>query len=114
MAALSPKPRLDAAGRTLRLGRRNGSSARCRRASIASQRRLALGLRALESLSPAATLARGYAIVSGKSDGSVITDSASVSAGAELDVRLARGQLAVTVDAAHDTRSRAARMKQST
>jgi exodeoxyribonuclease VII large subunit len=62
-----------------------------------TQQRLKLTSRALESLSPLATLERGYAIVT-DAGGKVLTDSAAVVRGAALDVRLARGSLTATVD----------------
>ena len=60
--------------------------------------RLTLADRSLNSLSPLATLDRGYAIVSRQEDGSVVTDSSGVSRGTGIDVALARGRLAATVD----------------
>jgi exodeoxyribonuclease VII large subunit len=49
-------------------------------------------------LSPLATLERGYAIVTGPG-GKVLVDSGAVQRGSAIDVRLARGGLAATVDA---------------
>jgi len=63
-----------------------------------TQQRFKLASRALTSLSPLATLERGYAIVT-QADGKVLTDSGTVARGAAIDVRLARGGLAATVDA---------------
>jgi exodeoxyribonuclease VII large subunit len=63
-----------------------------------TKQRLMLADRALVSLSPLATLQRGYAIVQRREDGGVVTDSAAVTAGARVDVRLARGSFAATVD----------------
>lgn len=60
--------------------------------------RLTLAERALTSLSPLATLDRGYAIVSRQDDGSVVTDSATTGPGTTIDVSLARGRLAATVN----------------
>jgi exodeoxyribonuclease VII large subunit len=98
IAALDPKPRLAAAA-----ARCEWTAQRLERAVAARleslQSRLALARRALESLDPLATLARGYAIVSRAADGGVVTDSASVARGTAIDVRLARGRLAATVDA---------------
>src|SRR4029077_16280452 len=51
----------------------------------------------LFALSPAATLARGYAIVQ-QADSSVVRSAAAVSAGEQLSVRFAEDQLSVTVD----------------
>jgi exodeoxyribonuclease VII large subunit len=73
---------------------------RLRQAALSSlearRNRLRLAARALATLSPLATLERGYAIVS-TGHGSVIRDSDSAPAGTDLEVRLARGQLKVTV-----------------
>jgi exodeoxyribonuclease VII large subunit len=62
-----------------------------------TQQRLKLASRALQSLSPLATLERGYAIVT-SADGKVLTDSGAVTGGSAIDVRLARGGLAATVN----------------
>jgi exodeoxyribonuclease VII large subunit len=53
--------------------------------------------RTLESLSPYATLARGYAIVRDPATGAVVRDSAQVQVGQALEARLAVGELQVTV-----------------
>jgi exodeoxyribonuclease VII large subunit len=50
----------------------------------------------VRTLSPAATLDRGYAVVQ-RLDGTVVREPADVSPGEELTVRLAGGQIAVTV-----------------
>lgn len=60
--------------------------------------RLILADRALASLSPLATLDRGYAIVARQDDGAVLTDSSTVERGTGIDVALAHGRLAATVD----------------
>ncbi|MBN1237476.1 MAG: exodeoxyribonuclease VII large subunit [Gammaproteobacteria bacterium] len=62
--------------------------------------RLMVADRALRSLSPLATLDRGYAIVARSDDGRLVTDSASIAPGTGIAVRLARGRIAATVDAA--------------
>ena len=59
--------------------------------------RLELAARALQAVSPLATLDRGYAIVSSQDDGSVVTDAATIAPGAGIDIRLARGELTATV-----------------
>jgi exodeoxyribonuclease VII large subunit len=56
--------------------------------------------RGLESLSPLATLERGYAIVCRADDGTLVTRSDQVQAGARIDVRLASGGLGATVNEA--------------
>lgn len=58
--------------------------------------------RALRSLSPLATLERGYAIVARADDGHVVTDSEGVAPGTGIVVRLSRGRLAATVDSTAD------------
>jgi exodeoxyribonuclease VII large subunit len=60
--------------------------------------RTALAERGLNALSPLATLERGFAIVSRRSDGAVVTSHRSVSAGAVLDIRVADGTLGAVVD----------------
>ncbi len=61
-----------------------------------SQQRLKLADRALTSLSPLATLERGYAIVTA-ADGAVLTSSSKAAPGAAIGVRLAHGALTATV-----------------
>jgi exodeoxyribonuclease VII large subunit len=63
---------------------------RDRRAMQDAQRRL-------RSLSPAATLSRGYAIV--EADGHILHDAMDVSPGAGLRIQLHRGRLTSTVEA---------------
>jgi exodeoxyribonuclease VII large subunit len=62
-----------------------------------TQQRLRLADRGLASLSPLATLERGYAIVATR-EGHVLTDSAAAPRGTGIEIRLARGALAATVD----------------
>jgi exodeoxyribonuclease VII large subunit len=59
--------------------------------------RATLAERSLRSLSPLATLERGYAIVTQLPAGNVLTESASVGPGEEVGIRLARGSLAAKV-----------------
>jgi exodeoxyribonuclease VII large subunit len=59
--------------------------------------RLALAQRALNAVSPLATLTRGFAIVTRAADGTLLTDAASVAAGDEIEARLARGSLRARV-----------------
>jgi exodeoxyribonuclease VII large subunit len=58
--------------------------------------RLALAQRALHSVSPLATLARGFAIVT-RADGALLTDAAAVAPGEQIAARLARGTLTARV-----------------
>ncbi|MDX1403027.1 MAG: exodeoxyribonuclease VII large subunit [Woeseiaceae bacterium] len=60
--------------------------------------RLRIANRALGSVSPLATLDRGYAIVSDAQSGTIISDAAKVSTGTGIRARLARGALRATVD----------------
>jgi len=62
------------------------------------QSRLALAERALQSVSPLGTLARGYAIVTTEDEGRLVTDARTVPPSAGIEVRLARGELSATVD----------------
>jgi exodeoxyribonuclease VII large subunit len=71
-----------------------------RRGSVSVERlgtRVRLAERALQSVSPLATLTRGYAIVTDMATGRVLTDAAGVAPGAVVDARLARGSLRATV-----------------
>ena len=59
--------------------------------------RLRLATRALESVSPLATLERGYAIVSDVETGAILTDAANVKPGLDIRAQLAHGTLKATV-----------------
>lgn len=63
--------------------------------------RLSLARRALESVSPLATLQRGYAIVTGAETGAILTDAKAAPPGAAIQIRLARGELSATVEESH-------------
>jgi exodeoxyribonuclease VII large subunit len=67
------------------------------------QRALALrGLgRTLNSVSPLATLARGYAIVRNPNDGHVLRRASDAQPGQALDIQLAEGRLPVRVEPEH-------------
>lgn len=70
---------------------------RCTRASLqTADTDLVVARARVRSLSPAATLDRGYAVVLTRS-GAVVRRPAQVAAGADLDVRLAQGRLHVVV-----------------
>ena len=78
--------------------RATGTACEPRRALLLERRRAALdrtGAR-LQALSPRATLARGYAVV--RADGAVLRDAAAVAPGSRLEIELATGSLAATVD----------------
>jgi exodeoxyribonuclease VII large subunit len=59
--------------------------------------RLGLAQRTLDAVSPLATLARGFAIVTRAADGAVIIDAALVQVDDEIDARLAQGRLRARV-----------------
>ncbi len=59
--------------------------------------RLQLAARALDSVSPLATLNRGYAIVSDEETGAILTDAARVKTGSNIRAKLAHGTLQATV-----------------
>lgn len=59
--------------------------------------RLRLSARALDSVSPLATLDRGYAIVTDAKSGRVLTDASAVKPGTGISARLASGSLEATV-----------------
>jgi exodeoxyribonuclease VII large subunit len=59
--------------------------------------RLSGTVRALNAVSPLATLDRGYAIVTRADDGRLVTDAAEAAAGTEIEARLARGRLRARV-----------------
>jgi exodeoxyribonuclease VII large subunit len=55
----------------------------------------------MDALSPVRVLERGYAVVRAAADGAVVRSAGDVAAGAALDVQLASGRLAATVDEVH-------------
>ena len=61
------------------------------------QQRLKLAGRTLDSVSPLATLERGYAIVTERESGRLLTAASSVAAGTNIQARLADGALEATV-----------------
>ena len=61
------------------------------------QQRLMLATTALDSVSPLATLGRGYSIVSDAMSGKILTDASAVKAGTEIRAQLAQGTLQATV-----------------
>ena len=63
---------------------------------LRSEQRLALAQRALDAVSPLATVRRGFAIVK-RSDGTVLTDATTVAIGEEIEASLARGSLTARI-----------------
>jgi exodeoxyribonuclease VII large subunit len=59
-------------------------------------------VRALRAVSPEATLQRGYAIVTAE-DGVIARDARNFERGDKVTAQLARGRLALTVDAVEET-----------
>jgi len=59
--------------------------------------RLDLAQRGLNAVSPLATLTRGFSIVTRVADGVLLTDSASVGLGEQIEARLARGRVRARV-----------------
>jgi len=68
------------------------------------RRRLELACRSLDTISPLATLQRGYAIVSQLPERRILRQAASVKAGDRLEARLAEGTLVCTVDTPENSR----------
>jgi len=75
---------------------RRGGELQARECVPRLAQRLALAQRALDAVSPLATLARGFAIVK-RADGSVLTDAAAVEVGEEIEATLASGKLTARV-----------------
>jgi exodeoxyribonuclease VII large subunit len=62
-----------------------------------AEHRLALAARMLNTVSPLATLERGFAIVTRGADGSLVTDAGSLQVGEEIQARVAKGSVRATV-----------------
>jgi exodeoxyribonuclease VII large subunit len=62
-----------------------------------AQHRLRLAQRTLDTVSPLATLARGFAIVTRPADGTLVGDAAQVNVGDDIEARLDRGRLRARV-----------------
>jgi exodeoxyribonuclease VII large subunit len=60
------------------------------------RRRLEHAAGVLDSVSPLRVLERGYAMVTNRRDGRLVTDAAAVAAGDELEIRLRRGTVRAT------------------
>jgi exodeoxyribonuclease VII large subunit len=68
------------------------------------RRRLELACRSLDTISPLATLQRGYAIVSQLPERRILRQATSVKAGDRVEARLAEGTLVCTVDTTDNSR----------
>jgi len=79
-------------------------NAASRRTVATFQHRLELAMRGLHSVSPLATLDRGYAIVSDADSGKVLLDAGDVSPGDSVRARLASGELTATVKSIEEKR----------
>jgi exodeoxyribonuclease VII large subunit len=62
----------------------------------AVEQRLALAARTLHAVSPLATLARGFAVVT-RADGGLLRDASQAEPGTEIEARLSKGRLRATV-----------------
>jgi exodeoxyribonuclease VII large subunit len=62
-----------------------------------AEHRLGLATRTLNTVSPLATLGRGFALVKRVADGKLLTDSGAVTVGDEIEARLANGTLKARV-----------------
>ncbi len=82
------------------LGQRLGSTAQ--RLLADKQRRLALCSRALDTISPLATLERGYAIVSRLPERHILHQANQVKPGDQVEARLSEGILVCTVEQARE------------
>ncbi len=72
--------------------------------SLDNQRRQLAGItRALDAVSPLATLGRGYAIVQRLPERTVVRAATEVKVGDIVETRLARGRLLCTIDESHET-----------
>ncbi len=72
-------------------------------AAVSGKRhRLALAVRGLNSVSPLATLDRGYAIVEDAATGKVLLRGSDTTAGSDVRARLAHGEIIATVKSTKD------------
>jgi exodeoxyribonuclease VII large subunit len=67
------------------------------------RQRLRAGAQSLHTLSPLATLERGYAIVQRADTGSVVRNALELKLGDEVNARVARGRLRCLVKHVEDT-----------
>jgi exodeoxyribonuclease VII large subunit len=101
LVAQSPARRVQATGeRVDSLQRRLRTSARYRLQALRA--RVDAAGHALHTVSPLATLERGYAIATDPRDGTILRDARQLAAGDRIELRLARGQVEADVTATHD------------
>ena len=81
-------------------GLRQGLQAAMRTTLTDHRHRLELVMRGLHSVSPLATLDRGYAVVQHAATGKVLLSSGDIGPGEDIRARLARGELVATVKSA--------------
>jgi exodeoxyribonuclease VII large subunit len=62
------------------------------------QQQLAATARALEAVSPLATLGRGYAIVKKLPDGTIVRKASDVKIGTHIEAQLGQGKIICTVE----------------
>jgi len=96
LLARSPLPSLQQSRRELRGAQERLETAMRQRLRTMTKRLAHLG-EMLDSLSPLGTLERGYAIVT-DSSGRVVRDARQVASGDQVEARLARGRLGLTVN----------------
>ena len=101
LAQSSPGAMLQRSTTRLRDSKRRLSAA-VHRSVADNKHRLELAMRGLHSVSPLATLERGYAIVEDANTGKVLMQASDVSAGDDIRARLARGELIATVTSVKD------------
>ena len=99
--ARNPKHRVAAAAQRCRFASERLERAIHRRIERLTHR-AAVTERTLRSLSPLATLDRGYAIVARADDGHIVTSHSMVTPGTGIAVRLSTGRLTATVDTTSD------------
>ena len=101
LAAQSPARRVQAARQRVdSLQQRLRASTRYRLQALRS--RVDAAGHALHTVSPLATLERGYAIATDPRDGAILRDARQLAAGDRIELRLARGQVEADVTATHD------------
>jgi exodeoxyribonuclease VII large subunit len=97
LGRLSPRALLDRRRQNLDDLRQGTNKAQRHRLDLLRGRLVGLALR-LHTLNPKSTLRRGYAIVSRRDTGAVVTRVEQVSSGDAIEVRVCDGQFAGTVD----------------